>query len=376
MDERILTVIGQYYTDFIPIIVIAAIIAFLLAPLSAIIAKRYGFIDLPKKLRKSDERGRDTKIHAKPTPKLGGLAVITTLIIMGAYSYIDLPFITLPQAIAIACASLIVIALTLIDIKKNLSGLTQFSVMTIAALLVVMSGIRFTEITLLNIALDQFTLQLGPHFSLMLPADILNVFWMLLITNAINWLFSVDAVGELIVIVGLVGLLLANVKLGNLPLAFICAIFLGSMLGYTPFNLPPAKMFSGTENVYGFFIALLAILSDGKLLIASGILILPILDMLWVLTFRIKNNKTLNPKRLLQISDTTHIAHRLRDLGFSVPFIIIIEVGIVITSVAIALAVLDFARASFIFLQAAIVLIIFIAIEAIRYQNTKKIKSR
>jgi UDP-GlcNAc:undecaprenyl-phosphate GlcNAc-1-phosphate transferase len=80
----------------------------------------------------------------------------------------------------------------------------------------------------------------------------------------------------------------------------------------------------------GFLLAILAIVSGGKLTTSIIILALPLIDAAWVLLGRfIKHRQEIkNPLDLLAISDKTHLHHRLLDMGLTRRQTLFIEVTI------------------------------------------------
>ncbi len=359
------------YRDVLPLIGVSAVVAAVLAPVFGRLARATGFVDKPRAERDTRERGRETRIHDRPTPKLGGLAVILPMLVFGGMVAVVTDVFSLTQLVCLAVGLVIVLVYTIVDIRKNLSGTAQIAIQVGAALVVVMGGTRFTEIGLIGLKLDQLRLALPAGLSLVLPADVLNIVWIVVLTNAINWVFSVDAAGESIVLLTAIGLVLANMKLGNMGVALMCAVLVGAMLGYLPYNLPRARMFSGTDVFYGFLLAVLSIVSSGKLLTAASMLAFPLVDMAWVLVARVRTHRTLDPRRLLQISDTTHLAHRLRSLGLSAWGILAVESGIAVFSVIMALAVLQFNRASLALVPAVVVAGVFVVVELVRVRRAR-----
>ncbi len=140
-------------------------------------------------------------------------------------------------------------------------------------------------------------------------------FWIVGSVNAMNWLDGVDSSLGVVALFG--GLSIGFVSLlpeVNQPaIAILISIFLGSMVGFLLFNLPPAKVEAGTVGSYfvGFVLASLAIMAGSKIITMMIILILPIMDFILVIVNRWQRGVSIFQK------DHSHLHYRLRALGWS-----------------------------------------------------------
>jgi UDP-GlcNAc:undecaprenyl-phosphate GlcNAc-1-phosphate transferase len=140
-------------------------------------------------------------------------------------------------------------------------------------LIVVAAGISIDHVqspfgTSLNLRSLIFPFTLGANdYSIALPADIITIVWILIMINAINWIFGVDGLGEGINIIAFIAILFISVKYNGALTAFMASIAAGGILGFWPFNISPSKILSGSSVVvYGFLIAILSILGGVKYL--------------------------------------------------------------------------------------------------------------
>jgi UDP-GlcNAc:undecaprenyl-phosphate GlcNAc-1-phosphate transferase len=100
----------------------------------------------------------------------------------------------------------------------------------------------------------------------------------------------------------------------NQPATALLAIVLaGAGLGFLKFNFNPARIFLGDSGsmFLGYMIAIIAIISGGKLATAGLILGIPILDAAWVIARRVLSGE--KPWK----ADRKHLHHRLLDAGLS-----------------------------------------------------------
>jgi UDP-GlcNAc:undecaprenyl-phosphate GlcNAc-1-phosphate transferase len=139
--------------------------------------------------------------------------------------------------------------------------------------------------------------------------------WLTGIINAINWADGVDAsMGSIAVVGGLSLVFVSFLPEVNQPaVAILASIFLGEIVAFLFFNLPPAKVEAGTSGSYfvGFVLAGLAIIAGSKILTMMIVLILPLVDFAWVIIERWRDGQLIFKK------DNRHLHYRLRKLGWS-----------------------------------------------------------
>jgi len=223
-----------------------------------------------------------------------------------------------------------------LDDKYEVNSKLQLFIQIIAIVPLLATGISVDTIqnpfdTSINLRSLVIPLTIGAQtFSLALPADIITLVWILIMINAINWLFGIDALGEGISIIAFTTILLVSVKLGNPITAVLAATAIGGILGFIPFNLYPSKIISGTagNTVYGFLIAAFSIVGGIKVSSSVIVLLIPLIDMIWVMIGRINRHGVSNffdIFKVTTIGDNTHLHHRLLKLGFSTVQVATIE---------------------------------------------------
>ncbi|MEI6462972.1 MAG: MraY family glycosyltransferase [bacterium] len=318
------------YTNLLPMFLFALILSALLSPVMGFLAMKFGLIDLPASLRNPADKSMHKVLHDRIVPKSGGLAVITAFVIT-LICFVPLS----PSLIGILLGVLVLFVIGVLDDKYDLSGKIQLLGHFIAALLVVVSGNHiiavgasglFSEI---NMAVSQINLfSIGDvNYFISLPSDLFTIAWIMIVINAIAWIDALDGLqtGVCIIITATVGII--SLASGNVLVAVLSVILLASLLGFLPFNFLPGKAFNGTvgSHIYGYLIAVIAIIGSAKSVSSVLVLLVPLIDMVWVLIGRINTHLQINPIKLLSISDKTHLQHRLLDLGFSKLQVIIAE---------------------------------------------------
>jgi len=276
-------------------LVAAFLLALILTPLSRALAISAGFIDYPKQDR----------VHRRPTPFLGGLAVALSAglafvllapqvpLLSELWRQGLLPRSSVPLTLFAATAALV---LGLIDDRFELNPIQK------------LTGQIAISVAFLHpyLAWD-WSIQL-----LVWPVALL---WMVGLLNAFNLLDNMD--GILGGVGTLIGLFLGAValKLGRPDLAVLALAGGGASLGFLCFNFPPATIFLGDAGA--FFIGLLMAgvgwqLAGHEFLTlgpaaAAVVLILsyPIFDVTFVTVTRFLEN------RPIHVGGIDHTTHRL-----------------------------------------------------------------
>ena len=375
MINSISSILEKYY-EFIPYFGLAFIIAFFLTPIMGKIAKKLKAVDLPATQRRRDDKTLQQRIHKKAKPRLGGLAIIIPFVLITLFTQ----NIT-PQLIGLYIGIGILTVVGVLDDIYELSGKIKLPFQLLAAIVVVVAGStipsiqiagQFFDFTAWTTDIDIF----GYIYKFIFPADFISVFWIVLLINAINWVGGIDALEETVTFVAAITMMFIGVKLGNPELAFLAVVLSGSILGFMPFNFPPSKILAGDagDTVLGFTIAVLSIQVGAKFPTAILVLIIPILDMIWVLFGRLKRNRIRNPLNLLSISDRTHLHHRLLDLGYSGKQVLFLEATAISILATVAFYLTSMNTLVLVAIAASAVLIMFSLIGV--YSKRKKDKLR
>ena len=147
----------------------------------------------------------------------------------------------------------------------------------------------------------------------------ITLFWVVGITNAINWLDGLDGLTAGVIFIYLIGLAIASITFGQSNIAIVSTIISGSCLAFLKYNTYPANiiMGDGGSNFLGFMISILSLYAfkslNGpiNLNFSFGIMVLPIYDMIFVISKRISNKKS------PFFPDRSHLHHRLLKSGLS-----------------------------------------------------------
>ncbi len=317
---------------------LAFITAFVITPYTIRLAKKVGAIDMPA----------DRRVNKKPMPRLGGLAVIAGFLVSAIYLVITMNIEkkinfaeeNLNKKLFGCFLGIIVLGITCyIDDVKSIKPLTKLAGQTIAAVIVVCSGVLIDNFT---IPFKENSVMLNEVFSF-----ILTVGWIIGITNAINLIDGLDGLSSGITLISCISLLIIF-ALNESPLIAIVLItaLAGAIVGFLPYNFSPAKTFIGDvgSNFMGFSLAVISILGVAKtytaIVIVAPIIVLalPIFDTLWAIIRRIVKTKSI--KGVFK-ADKGHLHHKLMAKGYTQKQAVLILYGITATLGMVAIILLD-----------------------------------
>lgn len=271
-------------------------------------AQRVGAMDIPRPPR---------NLHAKPTPKLGGLAVVLAVAIsVCAYvlsGQVDFNIVPLRFFYGLAIGTALIMIGGFLDDKYDLPPRLLWLFPASAALAIVVSGI--------GVGITQISNPFGAPIDLSflvigIPASGIFVWlWMMGMMFTTKFLDGLDGlVAGIGSIASLTLFFLSLTDKVNQPITATIAIILcGALLGYLVYAFHPASIFFGDGGslFVGFFLGALSILLGGKIATAFLVMGIPILDVAWVIIKRLIHRKS------PFVGDRLHLHFRLLDAGFS-----------------------------------------------------------
>jgi len=186
------------------------------------------FIDIPNQ----------RSLHAKPTPKLGGLAIMTSVIFSAILYCTELLYLV-PFLLAL-------IALSLLDDLVSVKPLIRLAIHFL------------TAITFL------FALDLQTNYLFL----IILLFFLVWMINLYNFMDGSDGLAAGMSIIGFGCYAILSIIIGDLDFAIFNIIIITACIGFLFFNFPPAKIFMGDTGSIplGFLCGSLGIIGWYKLL--------------------------------------------------------------------------------------------------------------
>ena len=317
----------------------AAIVSLVLTPLTIRYAARLGAIDQPDS---------DRRVHEKPIPRTGGIAVAASFVIVGlaglalnAVFHFAPPLreVRTPQLIALFLGVGLGGLLGYLDDRLELRARWQF----IGQFVLAFSAVA------LGISIEKFPNPFGgPGFqvaggmvvdvagyALDLGVAAITTLWIVGMLNSVNFVDGLDGLLGGIALIAVVTLGIVSLTGDSVQpaVAVMCGLMAGALLGFLRYNFHPARVFIGTSGVFavGYALAVLSVLGTAKLAVALLVLGVPIIDTFWIIIRRSLSGRS--PFS----ADRGHFHHRLLDLGLSHSQAVLLIYAICIVLAALSL---------------------------------------
>jgi len=368
------------------LIPLAFLIAFPTALAARAVGRRIGALDTP------GSRGH-VKRELRPIPNTGGIAIflavaaplgaaIAAILLLPPEFVIERlpslePFLdrlregsedggrggSVYTALAMLIGMTILHIMGLIDDRRGMSAFVKLAVQAaIAAALAIWFDVRLLEL-------------LGP-----VPSILITVVWVVVMTNAINFLDNMDGLAAGVGVIAASFLMAATLINQQWFIAGTLALLIGAQLGFLIWNFPPAKIFMGDSGslVIGFLLAVLTARTTffhsdlgGEwygVFMPVVVLAIPLYDFISVTLLRLKQRKS------PFVGDQQHFSHRLVERGLSKrSAVVLIWCFAAITGVGgIALGHLTLWQAVLVLAQTLLVLFTLVLLEhASRHRSEK-----
>jgi UDP-GlcNAc:undecaprenyl-phosphate GlcNAc-1-phosphate transferase len=303
----------------IPYLVVAAVAAgvtFLATPIVKRLAARMGAVDVPD----------DRKVHSKPTPSLGGIAIFFGFAVGLGVAWVIGDFRELfkisSEPIGVLAASVAVVALGTLDDTRGLKASTKLAGQIVATGALILAGVQVFYFWVPGAGL----ISLSPDMS-----ALLTVIWTVLLINAVNLVDGLDGLAAGVSAIAAAALFAYAFRTsGGIPTtaALIAALVIGSCIGFLPYNFYPARIFMGDSGsmLLGLLLASSTVSGVGRtiepdLSDVAG-LIVPVLLPFFVLAVPLADTafavlRRIRDRRPLAMPDKRHIHHWLFDMAGS-----------------------------------------------------------
>ncbi len=281
---------------------VALTLSLTLTPLWMRLAWRWGVLDQPGGRRR----------HLRPVPRGGGIAPVLAFLVA-----VSLPLLVpawFPRVAdpnqplwwrGLMLGTLVALLGGLLDDVRELRPAAQFVFQVLCAVVAIWATLFIERVN------NPFT-----DTQVVFPRPLvwaLTLFWVLGMMNTVNWLDGVDG---LVASVAAVFALVLAVHLWQRGLDSVAVwplALLGAVLGFLPYNWPPARVFLGSAGAYGlgYVMAVLGIAAGAKVATVLLVLGLPIADVAWQIARRWREGRS------IFLGDRGHLHHRLLDRGWS-----------------------------------------------------------
>ena len=360
---------------YVYVFISSLFLSLILVPVAKKLALRWNIHDHPG----------ERKIHTEAKPYLGGVAIFLSFFITIVFNLIlylicmnisgfqtrfpilarQLPLLAeaWPKLAAILFGSMIIVIVGLIDdINSSLiSPRLKLFFQSAAAVIAVYFGVSIS----------------------FFPYDwmdwIISVIWIVVITNSFNLLDNMDGLSSGVAAISALIFFSISFYQGQIFMAFILILFVGSILGFLRHNYYPSTIFMGDAGslFLGFILGTLTISASYVTKESSSllpalmpvfILSIPIFDTVSVVIIRLKE------KRPVFVGDKRHLSHRLVDMGFSprhavnTIYLLTIAIGLaafLLPSLSVGLSIL-------VFIQIFIIIIIISILMFVGKRNVRR----
>lgn len=303
---------------YLVVVVVAGLVTFGVTPVVRRVAVRIGAVVRP------DER----RVHERPTPTLGGVAMFAGLLAgvgtawgMGSF---DEVFAGNTEPLGLVVAAAIILLVGVIDDIVEVSAPAKVAGTVLAASVLVLSGV-----SMLNFRIPfAGIVVLSPDWSYLI-----SVLWVLGMVQAVNLIDGLDGLAAGIVAIAAGTFFVYSLRLTDEGLLaastlapLVSIVVVGMCAGFLPWNRHPARIFMGDGGalMLGLLMAAATMMVGGRtdqefsgqtffffapLFIPLLILGVPILDTAWAIVRRAANRQG------VATADKDHLHHRLMRLG-------------------------------------------------------------
>ena len=278
---------------FAPILFLSLFITMALLPVFRRLAERARIVDIPN----------ERKVHTRPTPKTGGLAMAVGFFVP-VLLWLPLDrFVT-----AVLAGATILVVEGFADDVLVLGYRPKLLAQASAALVVILyGGVRISSLGVLAPGWEDLPLMVSLPLTL---AAIVGI------TNAVNLADGLDGLAGGIALVSFlcVGFIARGVNDGTV--LFLSLAMLGAIFGFLSFNTYPASIFMGDagSQFLGFLSIVLSLkLTQGHALLSPYLPLLitglPLIDTVAVMSERMVSGRS------LFVADNSHLHHKLLGAG-------------------------------------------------------------
>lgn len=284
------------------------------------------------------DRPGDRKVHDRPMPTAGGLAIWLGIVLPFALGQLLLWYllataqgdtaavVRMPEFVtphlpglmeqsgklwALLAGGTVLLVLGLVDDRRGLDWKIRLGVQTLVAVVLVVLGWRLTL-----------------FIELPLLTGLLSVVWIVGLVNSFNMLDNMDGLSAGVAAIAASMLaavmLLAGDPVTHQPQLFVGGFLLvavGALVGFLWHNRPPAKLFMGDAGSYlvGYLLAMASLrgtFAGGDVpvhavLAPLCVMAVPIYDTVTVISIRLSSGRS------PFVGDKSHFSHRLVDLGMT-----------------------------------------------------------
>ena len=304
---------------YLVVFLACAATTFAVTPLVRRLVLYLGVIDYPS----------DRKVHPKPTPTMGGLAMYVGFLVgLGASRF--LPYFSemnrgSPEPLAALVTCTLMLGLGVIDDKRGTSALAKITAQIFVAGVLVIMGVQLAYFWLPGLGI------VIVNSGLAVPVTVL---WIAIVANAVNLIDGLDGLAAGMVAIAATAFFIYMFRSPSTfghasSAALLSAITAGVCIGFLPWNFYQAKIFMGDSGsmLLGMLLSIATISGVGRnpyppsggdlaviaipILVPLLVLAVPLLDVILAVARRVRRGQGIG------VADKEHIHHRLLEIGHS-----------------------------------------------------------
>jgi UDP-GlcNAc:undecaprenyl-phosphate GlcNAc-1-phosphate transferase len=296
---------------------VAALVTFAATPAVWRMSIRWGAVVKP------DER----RIHERPTPTLGGAAMLVALLVaLGVARFLPAfgPMFESSEPFGLAVAAIVILAVGMLDDLREVSAPAKVAGQVLAASILGLAGVVMFYF---RVPFADFYV-LSPDLGFLI-----TVLWVVGMANAVNLIDGLDGLAAGVIAIAAGAFFVYSYRLSDVGLLspdnmapLVVAITCGICVGFLPHNFHPAKVFMGDSGslLLGLLMAATTISVGGRtadqfsgqtyfffapLVIPFVILGVPFVDTALAIVRRARRRSSLSQ------ADKEHLHHRLMRQG-------------------------------------------------------------
>ncbi|MFN2578952.1 MAG: glycosyltransferase family 4 protein [Pyrinomonadaceae bacterium] len=292
---------------YLSLFVIALLSSLISTPLIRRLAQRRGWLDVHKDRR---------RLHSKPIPRLGGVAIyLSVMISLGPLPFLDnlLTESLRPSGhrlMGILISATLVFLFGLYDDFRGSGAIWKLFILGLAAGVLYWWGIGINGISIPFVG----SIALPPVLGF-----VLTILWVAGVSNAYNLIDGMDGLAAGAGLFATLVMLIVSFAQGNIAVAVLTLTLSGALIGFLRYNFNPASIFLGDSGalLIGFLLATLSMVGAQKASTAVAVAIpvmafgLPIVDTSFTMVRRF-----ISGRPIFQ-GDREHIHHKLLERGWS-----------------------------------------------------------
>jgi len=276
------------------------------------------------------------RVHEKPTPTWGGLAIIFGFLLsLGLCRLLfPAPFSTLGASTlpALIAGILLIGGMGALDDRFHLRAKVKLVWQILAAVVLVSGGIAVYGIS------NPFRSGATVVVPLLLAAP-LTVLWIVAVTNAINLIDGLDGLAAGVAAIACATLSLIAAGRNQPGVALLAAALSGAAAGFLPWNFNPARIFMGDLGAYflGYVIGAITVMGAFKMAASIAIFVPLLVLAVPLLDTGLSALRRYRSGQPIFRADRDHLHHQLLALGLSQRQIVLLMYSITFICCAIVL---------------------------------------